>query len=98
MSLSSAAPMVRSLRRLGSQGPQRKLTNDAERPAPEWSEVEHVRDGRERQGHNPAIEIRDIMHEDWLAVKARDNFVSREVLGRLRLPKRGGDRAALARL
>jgi hypothetical protein len=66
--------------------------------APDWETVKNLRDGRERLGHNPAVESRDISIEDWKAVKARDNFVPEQVPDRLRLPARGGDRAALARL
>lgn len=67
-------------------------------PAPEWEKIENLRDGRERLGHNPATDIREMMYEDWVAVKARDNFISKDVVNRLRLARRGGDRAALARL
>ena len=69
-----------------------------EQAAPKWKAVEHVRDGRERLGYNPAFESRKITHEDWYAVRARDEFLTNEVEKRLRLPIKGGDRAALARL
>ncbi len=74
------------------------LCRSDSKPAPEWEEVKYLRDGRERLGHNPAIESRDISMEDWQAVKARDNFVPESIVKRLRLTARGGDRAALARL
>ena len=66
--------------------------------APEWEQVEHLRDGRERLGYNPATEARDVSSEDWQAVKAMDNYVPTETAKRVKLPARGGDRAALARL
>lgn len=60
--------------------------------------MEHLRDGRERFGYNPALENKGITHEDWLSVKANDEFVEEQTDKRLRLPVKGGDRAALARL
>lgn len=68
------------------------------KPAPKWEEIEHLRDGRERLGYNPAVQSKDISYEDWQAVRARDEFVSEDTAGKLRLPAKGGDRAALARL
>ena len=65
---------------------------------PRFEEIRHLRDGRERLGHNPALENKDITLEDWQAVKARDEFVLDQTGERLRLSKKGGDRAALARL
>ncbi|KAF2093625.1 hypothetical protein NA57DRAFT_61331 [Rhizodiscina lignyota] len=65
--------------------------------APEWKMIEHLRDGRERLGHNPAIQTRDVSFEDWMAVKARDEYVPERVGEQLGLPVRGGDLAALAR-
>ena len=67
------------------------------RSAPAWSDVEHLRDGRERLGYNPAVEMRGITREDLEAVRARADFTSDDVR-RLKLPLKGGDRAALARL
>ena len=66
--------------------------------APTWEQVEHVRDGRERLGHNPATGTKDISFEDWQAVKAQDNVISDSIRKRLNFPVKGGDRAALARL
>ena len=67
-------------------------------PAPAWTDIKNVRDGRERLGYNPAVEVRAIAREDLLAVRAREEFVDEGLVGRLRLPIKGGDRAALARL
>ena len=67
-------------------------------PTPKWEEIEHLRDGRERLGYNPALESKDITIEDWRAVKARDEFIPDKTGERLRLTAKGGDRAALARL
>ena len=60
--------------------------------------IKHLRDGRERLGYNPAQESKEISVEDWIAVKARDNFVPESTRSQLELPVKGGDRAALARL
>lgn len=67
------------------------------RAAVKWEEVEHVRDGRERLGYNPAAKTKKICVEDVEAVRARVEFVP-ESQKRLQLPAKGGDRAALARL
>ncbi|KAK3705096.1 hypothetical protein LTR37_013463 [Vermiconidia calcicola] len=67
-------------------------------PAPSWDTIKYLRDGRERLAHNPAVESKEVSVEDWQAVKARDNFIPEQVPQRLRLPVKGGDRAALARL
>lgn len=67
------------------------------RPALAWSDVENVRDGRERLGYNPAAETRDITGEDLAAVRSRAEFTLDDVT-QLQLPLKGGDRAALARL
>ena len=67
-------------------------------PAPKWEHIEHLRDGRERLGYNPALENKGITREDWESVKANDEFVERGTGKRLKLPLKGGDRAALARL
>ncbi|KAH9845756.1 hypothetical protein Tdes44962_MAKER01187 [Teratosphaeria destructans] len=76
-----------------------------EKRAPAWSDIKHLRDGRERLGHNPALETRRITIEDLLAVTAQDKFTSTgdkilpvESFQHLRLPSKDGDRAALARL
>ncbi|CAK1356921.1 unnamed protein product [Cercospora beticola] len=67
------------------------------RAAVKWEEVQHVRDGRERLGYNPAAQTKKICVEDVEAVRARVEFVP-EAQKRLQLPAKGGDRAALARL
>ena len=59
--------------------------------------MKHVRDGRERLGYNPAVEMRGITREDLDAVRARADSTSDDVR-HLKLPIKGGDRAALARL
>ena len=74
------------------------LSRSDGRPAPAWDDIKYVRDGRERLGYNPAIESRVIAIEDLEAVRARSEFTSDEAVVRLRLPVKGGDRAALARL
>ncbi|KAK5741375.1 hypothetical protein LTR17_004082 [Elasticomyces elasticus] len=68
------------------------------RAAPAWSEINNVRDGRERLGYNPAVEKRGIASEDLEAVRSRRVSPSAALTKRLRLPVKGGDRAALARL
>lgn len=67
-------------------------------PAPAWSDIKNVRDGRERMGYNPAVEAKAITQEDVEAIRAKMEFTSDADLARLRLPMKGGDRAALARL
>lgn len=68
------------------------------RSAPAWSDIENVRDGRERLGYNPAVETRGIAREDLEAVKGRVQHTPDAALKTLQLPWKGGDRAALARL
>jgi len=74
------------------------LSRADDKPARKWKDIEHLRDGRERMGYNPAFENKGITHEDWLSVKAHDEFVEEQTEKRLKLPVKGGDRAALARL
>ena len=66
--------------------------------APSWGEIEHLRDGRERLAYNPAVEMRDITLEDLQAVVAREGDRLEDSAPRLKLPRKGGDRVALARL
>ncbi|KAK5678322.1 hypothetical protein LTS10_009494 [Elasticomyces elasticus] len=66
--------------------------------APAWSEIKDVRDGRERLGYNPAVEKRGIALEDLEAVRSRRVSPPAALTKALRLPVKGGDRAALARL
>lgn len=69
------------------------------RPALTWEEVRSVRDGRERLGYNPAIEVREISREDLAHVMISAHFAPIESPGeQLQLSVKGGDRAALARL
>lgn len=74
------------------------LSRSDGRAALKWDEVKDVRDGRERLGYNPAVEARDITHEDLDAVRAREEYTTEDGVKRLQLPAKGGDRAALARL
>ena len=74
------------------------LSRSDGQPAPTWDDIKNVRDGRERLGYNPADEVRGIAQEDLEAVRAKQEFTSDADLLRLRLPMKGGDRAALARL
>lgn len=66
--------------------------------APVWTTIKDLRDGRERLGYNPALEMRQISQEDVAAVRADKAFVGGESVKKLQLPIKGGDRAALARL
>lgn len=72
------------------------------RSAPAYTDVKYLRDGRERLGHNPAEEMREIDKEDLEAVRTREGDrmlkSGAEEGGRMRIGSRGGDRAALARL
>lgn len=74
------------------------LSRSDAQPAPLWNDIKNVRDGRERLGYNPANTARAITQEDLEAVRAKSEFTSDADLLRLRLPMKGGDRAALARL
>lgn len=74
------------------------LSRSDGRPAPAWNDIKNVRDGRERVRYNPAVEARAITQEDVEAIRAKAEFTNDADLGRLRLPVKGGDRAALARL
>jgi hypothetical protein len=74
------------------------LSRSDGRAALKWDEVKDVRDGRERLGYNPAVEARDITHEDLEAVRGREEYTTEDGVKRLQLPAKGGDRAALARL
>lgn len=75
------------------------LSRSDGRPALKWSEVENVRDGRERLGYNPAVESRNISREDIENVRAREHFVPANIdIKQLGFGDKGGDRAALARL
>lgn len=67
--------------------------------APKYQDVQHLRDGRERLGYNPAKEV--IQEIGW----RMEGVMSREgdrmpivEAGELQRARRGGDRAALARL
>lgn len=70
--------------------------------APAYGDIEHLRDGRERLGYNPAREERNIDREDLEAVRTRagDRMLEGRAgeVERMKLPLKGGDRAVLARL
>lgn len=69
------------------------------REVPAWSDVEHLRDGRERLGYNPGVEKREVTREDLDAVRAGGGGVSsKKAATQHELPHKGGDRAALAKL
>jgi hypothetical protein len=74
------------------------LSRSDGKPAPAYEDVRNLRDGRERLGHNPAEEVKDI---GWRmeGVKSRegDRMPSAEDQ-ELRIASQYGDRAALARL
>ncbi|EME41479.1 hypothetical protein DOTSEDRAFT_73780 [Dothistroma septosporum NZE10] len=74
------------------------LRRSDDKPAQAWSEIKNLRDGRERLAYNPADgNVRDISHEDLLAVRAQEEFTQDDAK-HLQLRVKGGDRAALARL
>lgn len=66
--------------------------------APKWKDVANLRDGRERMGYNPAEKVQDISCEDLEDVQSIEGAVSEDVTRKLGLLRKGGDRAALARL
>lgn len=64
---------------------------------PPQEEVEHRQDGKHRLGYNPANQTREISQEDFEAVRAEKT--SRWGLSdEPRFDRKGGDRAALAKL
>ena len=66
---------------------------------PQWKEVEHKQDGKHRLGYNPMTETKDITYEDWLAVRPSKKSAQKGSTGvEKKLKRKGGDRAALARL
>jgi hypothetical protein len=64
---------------------------------PQWKDVEHRQDGKHRLGYNPAAETKEISREDFEAVRASGD-TSSKVDDLERFSRKGGDRAALARL
>jgi hypothetical protein len=67
-------------------------------PAPAYEDVRNLRDGRERLGHNPAEEVKDI---GWRmeGVKSREGDRMPSAGDQeLRIASQNGDRAALSRL
>lgn len=82
------------------QAPSNKaftLSRSNEKETPKWKDIEHKQDGKHRLGHNPAKKTQEISSEDFEAVvssKAKNNKDKNES----RFKRRGGDRAALARL
>jgi hypothetical protein len=66
--------------------------------APKYQDIQNLRDGRERLGYNPAQEA--IQEVGWRmeGVMSREGDRLPIGGGELQLNRRGGDRAALARL
>ena len=64
---------------------------------PEWKEVEHKQDGKHRLGYNPASETREVSQEDFDGVRASGPPSGRTEKWHS-FKRKGGDRAALARL
>ena len=64
---------------------------------PKWKDVEHMPDGKHRLRYNPAAETKEISQEDFDSVRASGKRKT-EAAKRNRFKRRGGDRAALARL
>ena len=74
-----------------------ELTRADAQKIPDWKEVEHKQDGKHRLGYNPVTETKDISQEDFEAVRASGR-THREVDERTQFKRKGGDRAALAKL
>ena len=81
----------------GSSSNRVEISRADGKEIPKWKEVEYRQDGKHRLGYNPASETKDISQEDFEAVRAirkspkqADDLVC--------FKRRGGDRAALARL
>ena len=68
------------------------------KPAPRPKEVGQLNDGRGRLGYNPAQESKEISMEDFEAVRARKELRDERLAEKLPFKRKGGDRAALARL
>ena len=66
--------------------------------APAFKDVEHRNDGRDRLGYNPAVQQKEITVEDWESVKAREEFSDERAVDKVRFRRKGGDRAALAKI
>ena len=66
--------------------------------APSPKDVEQLNDGRGRLGYNPARESKEISIEDLEAVRARKELTDGGASQKLPFKRKGGDRAALARL
>lgn len=63
---------------------------------PKWKEVEHRQDGKHRLGYNPAKKTKEISQEDFEAVRADGKKKGKGDAPRFE--RKGGDRAALAKL
>ena len=74
-----------------------ELSRADAKDVPKWEEVEHKQDGKHRLGYNPATETREISQEDFDAVRAGPSQ-SERMEERDSFKRKGGDRAALARL
>jgi hypothetical protein len=67
--------------------------------APKYQDIQHLRDGRERLGYNPATEaIQEIGWRMEGVVSREGDRMTTSGGGELQLTRRSGDRAALARL
>lgn len=67
--------------------------------APKYQDIQHLRDGRERLGYNPAKEATQEIGWRMEGVISREgDRMPNAGAGELQLTRRDGDRAALARL
>ncbi|KIV86036.1 hypothetical protein PV11_01677 [Exophiala sideris] len=74
-----------------------ELSRADSKSIPEWKDVQYKQDGKHRLGYNPATEDREISYEDFEAVCAvRKRNSTQKDWNHFR--RKGGDRAALARL
>ncbi len=74
-----------------------KLSRADSRAIPEWKDIEHKQDGKHRLGYNPAVATKDVSQEDFEAVRAAEKYHNEDD-GRIQFQRKGGDRAALAKL
>lgn len=77
-----------------------ELSRADSKSVPDWKSVEHKQDGKHRLGYNPATVTKEISHEDFEAVRAEKKSKGGGDLKKLqeRFKRKGGDRAALAKL
>ena len=74
-----------------------ELTRADANPIPTWKEVQYKQDGKHRLGYNPAVETREISQEEFEAVRASEKTY-KETDNWTQFNRKGGDRAALAKL